>query len=252
MKRLPNKKLSTATLDLLIEDNLFDYGGEAIICRPTNAKSLYKIFVFPGTDIPDQMSDNKFKKILYYYQHDIANMVKPLSTLEYNGILIGYEESYDPDDLSLLDSLLTKEELITCLSRTKEQLDYFASLDITYGDVTADNILINQKTMQPKFCDIDNTNVAGYPIDVMGFGLTDYYDTVQEIDSKADIFMHNLLVLERLYHRNSSYQQVLNEIKRGNIPTDLDEIAQQIITSMANPQEFIAEPIIPFVKKISK
>lgn len=252
MKRLPNKKLSTEYLDVLIEDNLFDYGGEAIICRPDDQKSVYKIFVSPGTDIPDVMSDNKLKKILFYHQHNIANMVQPLSTLEHNGKLIGYEASYDPDDYSLLTIPITEKELIICLEKTKDQLNYFADHDITFGDVTADNILVNRKTLQTKFCDIDNTRVGKLPIDVIGVALTYYYRDVQRIDHNADIFMHNLLVLEGLYYPSISYRQVLQEIKSGNIPATLDDTAKEIAASMANPQEFIAEPIITYVKKLSR
>ena len=37
-----------------------------------------------------------------------------------------------------------------------------------------DNVLINTKSRHIKFCDIDNMQIDDLPIDVMGYGLTEY------------------------------------------------------------------------------
>lgn len=249
MKRLPNIKLTDQDLDLLIEDNLFNYGGEAIICKNDNPHSVYKIFVLPGSAIPDHMSDNKLKKVAYYYQNDIKGMIKPLSTLEHNGTLIGYETTYDEDEISLLDCCLYPNEIIPYLHQSKELLDYFASQDITYGDVTCDNLLVNRRTNKVKFCDIDNTRVGIYPIDVMSYGLTEYYEETGTMDENADTYMHNLMTLERLYFRNMTYNKIVRELRNGNIPDVLEGKAKLITNSMQYPTSFTGESLIPYIKQ---
>ena len=249
MKRLPNKKLTTQELDLLIEDNLYDYGGEAIICTTNNPHSVYKIFVYPGTNIPDRMSDNKLRKVSYYYQNDITGLIKPLSTLENNGDLIGYETTFDSTNTSLLDSLLTPSEIFSCLNQSKDILEYLATKDITYGDVTSDNLLVNARTKKVTFCDIDNTRVGEYPIDVMSDSLSNYVFSRRAADSTIDAYMHNLLTLEQLYFRNASYTEIVRKLRAGQNPIEADQLASRIITSMQDPPNFTGEYVLPYIKQ---
>lgn len=249
MKRLPNTKLTTQELDLLIEDNLFNYGGEAIICKNNNPHSLYKIFVYPGSTDPERMSDNKLKKVTHYYHNDISGLVKPLSTLEHNGILIGYETTYDEAEMSLLDCCLTSPETVSYLEQGQDLLNYFATQDITYGDVTPDNLLVNRRTNQVKFCDIDNTRVGAYPIDVMSYGLTEYYEETGSMDASADVYMHNLLTLEQLYFPNMTYNRIVRQLRLGKGPNDVSEEAKRIIDSMRYPTSFTGEYVLPHIKQ---
>lgn len=249
MKRLPNKKLTTQELDLLIEDNLYNYGGEAIICTNDNPHSIYKIFVSPGTNIPDRMSNNKLKKVCYYYQNDICGLIKPLSTIEHNGTLIGYETTYDAANESLLDSILTPSEIFSCLEQSKNILEYLATKDITYGDVTSDNILFNAHTKKAIFCDIDNTRVGDYPIDIMSNSLFDYVTLRKKVDSTIDAYMHNLLTLEQLYFRNAPYMEIVKKLRAGLNPIDKDQLATRIITSMQNPENFTGDYVLSYIKQ---
>lgn len=249
MKRLPNIKLTDQELDLLIEDNRFDFGSEAIICKNNNPHSLYKIFVFPGSDQPEQMSYNKFKKINYYYHNDIKGTVKPLSTLENNGILIGYELDFDEEETSLLDCCIEEDEKLFYLQQSKELLEYYATKDITYGDVTPDNLLINHRTKKVRFCDIDNTRVGAYPIDIMGNVLTEYCCERGTFDAKADAYMHNLMTLERLYFHNLAYRQITHQLRDSNVASNLNEEAKRIVESMCYPKNFQGEYLISHIKQ---
>jgi serine/threonine protein kinase len=249
MKCIPNITLSDDELDLLIEDNKFDYGGEAIVCRNNNPNTLYKIFVQPGTNIPDIMSDNKQKKVEWLYQNEIEDTVRPISTLSNRGYLIGYEISFDTDDVALINALLTQEEKIHFLHESARILQMFAKRDITYGDVKDDNVLINIKTGKAKFCDVDNIRIGNLPIDIMGHGLVEYFDANQTIDEKADAFMHNLLLLEQLKYHNLSHQAILNRLRTNPIMPEFPEEAERILTSLLPPEKFQGEYAISYIKR---
>ena len=93
MKSLPNITLSDDELDLIIEENKFDYGGEAIVCRNNNPHTLYKIFVHPDTNIPDIMSDNKrISEILYEATDNMQNVLNKLVADAYHK---GYKDAME-------------------------------------------------------------------------------------------------------------------------------------------------------------
>lgn len=249
MKKMPNIELSDKELALLIKDNLFNYGGEAVVCKNNNPHTLYKIFTFPGTNIEVTMPDNKLKKITRLYQRRIEGTTRPLSTLTNKGNLIGYEMTYDEDDKTMLDSILTEDEKIHYLAHSAELLQYFAMRDIIFGDVKNDNVLINKKTKKAKFCDIDNAQVDDLPIDVIGHGLTEYYDATEIIDEKSDAFMHNLLFLEQLKYNDKSHSAILRYLSTNPMLSEFPNEVREIITSLKDPQIFAGEYAIQYMKK---
>ena len=248
MKRMPNIKLTDEEMELLLEDQIFDYGGEAIIFK-SERNTLYKIFMLPGTNSIERMSDNKFRKVLSLYEHPRKYCIHPLSTLSLNGMLIGCEIDYDEDDISLLNATLLREEKIYYLKKAKVALEYFTSEDITYGDVKDDNILINQKSGKVKFCDIDNIRLGVYPIDVMSDELTDFVKIYGKTDESADVYMHNLLTLEQLHFHNFSHRQILQNLLNGNYPKEFPNQTHRIIDSMLKPEQFNGDYIIQYIKK---
>lgn len=249
MKRLPNIKLSDSELLLLIEDNKFDYGGEAIVCRNNNPHTLYKIFTHPDTDVASQLSENKLRKIEWLYQHGLEDTVLPIATLSNRGILIGYEMTFDEDDEALINSILTEEEKLHYLHKSSDILRYYHDLGIVYGDIKDDNVLINQRTKKAKFCDVDNMQIGNYPIDIMGHGLHEYFDEVGIIDEKADAFMHNLLFLEQLKYNGLSHKAILTRLKTNPYLVEFPEEAQRVISSLNNPKNFSGEYAISYVKR---
>ena len=250
MRRMPTKELTSAFCDYLLLDCKFDIGGEAVICRDDETNTLYKIFVLPGSDIPDYMPDNKFHKIEKLYQKSLQYSVQPLSTITLDGRLIGYEMTYDPYDISMYNiKRLSRKQKLFYLRQVKDALEYFASQDITYGDVKNDNILINPKTKKVTFCDMDNIRLGQYPIDVMGYELSDYIELRGQIDATADAYMHNLLTLQQLNFSNSSQKEILTVMRHGVRPIHMPERAMQIVESLTKPEMFNGEYIIQYIKK---
>ena len=248
MKRLPNIEIPDQQLDLIIDDGLFDYGGEAIVCRNNNPNTLYKLFLTPVSIIPDTMTDNKLKKIVWIYNHPLEHTVMPTAAITNNGEIIGYEMTYDRDDESLLNAILTPDETIACLQETARILQYYASKDITYGDVKSDNILVNNNN-QIKFCDIDNIRIGDMPVDIMSYALTDYFKINKTIDEKADAYMHNLLALEQLKYNGTSYKSILSKIKSKPKMPEFSNEMKKIFLSLAKPEQFNGEYAIQYIKK---
>ena len=199
MKLMPNINFTQQELNERVFTEMYSKGGEAYICLSDNPQTLFKVFFNPQTGEIAEMSDNKFKKITSLYQKDIASTVKPLSTISLGGRLVGYEMTYDPNDLPLNCLGMKRKESIDILKKTKDILVRFASNDIVYGDVKDNNVLVNIKTGEVKFCDMDNIQLGEYPIDLMGIDLKKYYQKCGIIDEKADAFVHNLLTINRLH-----------------------------------------------------
>lgn len=250
MKRMPNIKISPEQYASFIslEDNL--KGGEGIICPSDNGDTLYKFFTDQRGNLCP-MSDNKQKKVMQLYQRKLLYTVEPLATISCNGEIVGYEMTHDFDDNSLNDLCnVPRKNLIQYLRQSREILLYFASQDITYGDVTEDNLLINRKTGKVKFCDIDNMRVGSYPIDIKGYSLTKYYEKVGEIDEIADAYMHNFLTLRSLSYPKGRYDtDIIYELRKEIYPSKYKLPAREILHSMTTPEQFKGEYIIQYVKR---
>ncbi len=249
MQLLPNRTISFEQLDYLIANCLFDYGGESLILSPEDKRSLYKVFVRPNSRFPREMSDNKKRKIESIYWRQVEHLVPPMSTLSCNGMLIGYELTVDPDDISLFNLALSRKDKLYYLRELKKILEYFASQDITFGDIKSDNILINPKTRRIRFCDIDNIRVGEHPIDVMSQELYDFTNANNNPDETADSYMHNLLTLEQLYYEGTSQYNILTKLYDGTRPADLPPKAHTVIDHMLKPKEFTKEYMIQYFKR---
>lgn len=250
MTRMPNISLTEQDVHNLIDHNRFNYGGEAIICRNENPNTLYKIFVYPSTDTPKEMSKNKEIKVSLLHQLKLPNSTIPLSTISMDGRLVGYEMANAIGYHPLYIPYLTREATIEALKQSKKTLEYFASKDITYGDIKNDNLLINPTTGDIIFCDMDNVRIGTRPIDLTSYELEWFGLCYGRIDEKADAFMHNLLTLEMLNYRNiTRFQYLLDLLRSGEEPLGYEEVAKKTLQSMLNPKNFDGEYIIQYVKK---
>lgn len=247
---LPNLEIADEDVDFLFNDRRFDYGGESIICKGIRENTAYKIYYDRKNHELLMMSDNKFEKIKRQYNDPLEHSINPLRSITLLGELIGYEMPYDEDDRSLLDAILDKEGLLHCLKTTKNILEYYHSKDIIYGDIKDDNILINKKTGEIKFCDMDNVCMQELPIDVMSAELATFFDEKNKADPIADHYMHNMLTLYKLNYRNKNNEQIAKMLRQGvitELPTE-DERAKQIIKQMQNLSTYQGGYLIDYVK----
>lgn len=249
MSKLPNTKLSDRELWGMINDKLFGYGGEAVVCKNNNPHTLYKIFTRTGTNIPEGMSENKFQKILRLHENPVEHLVRPIGTISNQGVLIGYEMTYDQDDQALINKITSYDEKKYYLKETQKILDYLNERDIIYGDIKDDNVLINEKTGLITLCDIDNIQIEELPIDLMNYALEQYYDQVGEIDDKVDAYMHNLFFLEQLRYEGLSYAAILRRLAARPIMPEFPEEVQEIIDTLIYPEDFKGEYAIQYIKK---
>ena len=241
IKRMPN---ITLTIDEFfdMEDQEFAHGGEAVIFRTEKPNTLYKFFKDHNRNYID-MSENKFKKILELYKLNLESAVRPLSTISVNGHLVGYEMTYNPDSVTLKNSGFDRQQKIAVLKRTKEILEYFRTQDITYGDVKSNNILIDRKTGNIEFCDMDNIRIGENPIDITDYEL-DFYLKNGGLEEHIDAYMHSLMTLEAL-------QLCLDDINEN--PKTFSQHFQKksipIIKTLINPQDYRGEYISQYIKK---
>ena len=247
IKKMPN---ITLTLDEFfdMEDQEFAHGGEAVIFKTGNPNTLYKFFKDHNGNYID-MSDNKFKKLLELYILNLASAVKPLSTISVNGHLVGYEMTYNPDSVTLKNSGFTREEKIAALKRTKEILEYFHTKDIIYGDVKSNNILVDRKTGEIEFCDMDNIRIREYPMDLVA----EYVQPFEKCGKieLCDAYIHNLMTLQQLGFPNNypTFREVQKALAREIYPPNFKEEAITIFESMIIPRKFNGEYVIQYVKK---
>lgn len=247
MQKMPNTNITKEDYENF-QNNFCQRGGEGVICHK-DGTSLYKLFTDQRGNITS-MSENKQIKIQRLYQKNLLYTVKPISTISFQGEIIGYEMTYNPYDYPLENmTLLDRKTLIKILKETKNALEYFASKDITYGDVTADNILVNIKTGAITFCDIDNMRVGTYQIDTLGSPLTRYYERTGIIDTKVDAYMHNLLTIKKLSCPNQYESEIIKDLRREKYPTRFKQHAHKIFQSMTTPEKFNGEYVIKYVKR---
>lgn len=255
MKRLPNIALTREELINIMTHNHFRDGGESIICRTDTANALDKIFIDPmSRDEKEKvvigMSDNKFKKVKLVHQMNLLGATRPLATLSVAKELVGYRIERPPDLVSLEELNLTRKQQIAVLRNSMHILEYFSSLDVTYADVKADNILVNPKTCEAKFCDIDNMRVKDLPVDLKGHDVMRYYEIHGYMDETVDAYMHDLLTLKCLSFPQEKYSSaILLAIKRGFIPTGFKQGSHETIATLPYPQEFTGKYLAKYIKR---
>ena len=249
MQRMPNINLTPEEYKMMVDYCRLERGGEGIICKGMRPDTLYKIFVEYDTTTPTGLSDNKFKKIVALHENRIENSVQPLSTISLNGDIIGYEMTYDEDDISFDKMFLFRRQLIRALKETSEILKYFASQDITYGDVKANNILINRKTKKAKFCDMDNIRYKEYPIDLLSDHVDSFITLPGDLEEKADAYMHNLMTLQMLNSPNLTYDEILYQLSEGKFPRCYKKQARETLATMASSEPFTGEYIAQYIKR---
>ncbi len=247
-KRIPNVELTIDEFFALEDEDKFAQGGEAIILKTERPNTLYKFFRDQNGNFID-MPDNKFRKIIALYNLNLNYSVKPLSTVSVNGHLVGYEMTYNPQSIQFKKAGLDRANKIEVLKRTKEILEYFATQDITYGDVKSNNILIDRVTGEIEFCDMDNIRIGTYPMDLV----VEYVQPFEKCGKieLCDAYIHNLMTLQQLGFPNNypTFKEVARTLAREIYPTGFSKEAKEVFESMIIPRKFNGEYVIQYVKK---
>lgn len=235
---IPNKILDKKEVNKLLINKVFS-GSEAIICESDNPFTLYKVFTKGGIIQP--MGKNKEKKIELLHQLQLDYSVKPIRTISYNDIVIGYEMTSDYSFDSYKLYQFTKDDLYIFLEKTKDILEYFSNKGIVYGDVEPRNILFNRETKEIQFCDMDNIQIGDLMMDVIPYNLCPY-DYKYGIDDGVHSYMHNIMTLKafNLDIYFSSRFSINRHFKRG---------AKKVILSMQDDEIFTKEYLIKYIKK---
>lgn len=142
--------------------------------------------------------EKKLPKLEWLYQNEkeLENDVKILEALTYRGKFFSYDMTYDENDISLFCAPLSIEEKLPYFHMTRKKLDNLHQLNIVFGDVKADNILVNLKTGSCSLCDLDNIQIGDkYPMDTVSDYLEFFTDENGFVGEDADIYMHNLMIL---------------------------------------------------------
>lgn len=239
MRLMPNIKLTEEQIKRLLVRYRICRGGEATICSGDSYGTVYKIFENNGQ--PRFMSDNKRRKVIELYKRDLEYSVKPLSTISYDGGVIGYSMTTDYDFETYKTYQLSRAELIQFLKESRVALEYFANEGIVYGDVAPRNILFNVMTGEVLFCDMDNTQIGNYKIDKMPTRLLEY-QREDLFDTKANAFMHNHMTLSAL--DLDAYCSFSWDIRK-----QFERPAQKVIKAMSNSKNFNGEYIVDYLKK---
>lgn len=251
MKKIPNIKLTIDEYMHITEEQRFSKGGESIICTSDKPNTLYKFFKNPENDFLIDMPENKEKKIARLYQIEPDFAVKPVSTISAGNYLVGYEMTYNPKLIPLKGARVSREEKIEILKKVKNALEYFKELDIVYGDVKSNNILIDPKTGEILFCDMDNVQLENYPIDLITIYVRHFTSKYGKIDHVVDAYMHNIMTLQQLGfpNPNPTYIDVIKTIEEKISPVGFAKEARAIFDAMATPETFTGEYAIQYIMK---
>ena len=252
MRNLPNIEISRKHINLMLMSP-FSVGGEAVICHGYDIHTLYKFFLgkqkgfsmFYNFRDLREMQDSKLEKIKLLYEMNLEDSVQPISTITCEKRLIGYEMTYDEDDISFAypSTCKTRDDIIYYADYIKRVLDYYASKDIAYVDVAGRNILINKKTRSVKFCDMDNIKIDEYEPEAISVDLIEY-DEIRGIDNQVDAYMHNLMLMRKLgLEPNNCLED------DSLFLFEFDERALPILKGIKDPKEFNGEYAIQYVKR---
>ena len=221
-------------------------GIESNIYKATNS-SLYKILKPCFMEV----LENKKKKIEILYEMQIPFFKNPIRTLSFHGEFIGYEIKCNPDDIVWWKQPMKKEEQIYLLQDLKQKLQTLAKEKIIYGDLKDDNLLINKKTGELSFCDIDNIQLFDLKMDhVLGI-LPDIYNNHGYFDHFTHIYMHNIFTLNELvYHTNYKQLSLYLSEKIELFHSPFNHKGNQLIKKMLKQKKISPNYLIDHLKKV--
>lgn len=243
---LRNINLNNSDFDRLKLAVPYREGGEANIYESGNG-TLYKVFVEPSNRQFCGMSDNKFQKIKEIERMNLRNSSKPISTICHNKELLGYEMEFDQSYKELTPWMFRKTRIFY-LEMVRDILKYYEANGILYGDIRANNILVNKANHDIIFIDMDNVCLKEYPMDLVDYNIAPFTLENDMLDPRVHSYMHNLLTLKLLNYIGDSYDDILLGIKNGTYPKGFTNV-RETLNKMLDPSQFKEDYIIQYVKK---
>ncbi len=248
MKRLPNRELTeeeyNETYNRLSRRYCGSEGSVILNFRPGVARKVF---------LNTYQIERKLPKLVWLYQNEekLDNDVKILSTVSYQDKFFSYDMTYDQDVISFSSRFIAREKLLYYLRLSKDKLDKFHKLDAVYGDVKADNILINPKTGVLSFCDLDNIQIEDkYPADTLSDYLELFADEDGFVKENADSYMHSLMTLSVLDSACLEYYQILQMIEDGHHFSFLEQSAQPTLEKINDAIfDYKGDYLVDYVKK---
>lgn len=252
MKLIPTLEITEDMFQYQTTNQVFADGGESIICQTETPKTLDKFFVDQRTRQIVQMPENKISKVSLLYHLKPENTIPPIALIVKNGIVIGYRMYHPTTYKTLEKAKLTRKTKIKALRQSQEVLERLNRQDITYADIKSDNILVDEKTGDVIFCDMDNARVRQYPVDIKSRDTLRYYEIYGEMDETVDAYMHNLLTLQQIGYKDEIpeyYSDLILRLKRGPYPTGFKQTATPILESMKDPHDFNGKYLAKHIKR---
>lgn len=188
----------------------FKQSGSAASIYNATDHSLYKIF---KNHISEEVLDNKKKKIEMLNELQVPFFRNPIRTLSLNEKFIGYEIEYNKEDRMWWEFSLKTEDKIRLLQELKEKLCFLSKKGIIYGDLKDDNLLINSKTGNISFCDIDNVQIGNRKMDHILCELDYAYKHYDFYPEEVHIYMHNLFTANEFFGSFDNYNHLLHYLK---------------------------------------
>lgn len=251
-------------LEELDSNYFWTYGGEANLYRIPNGKKNIVIKLFYSIEshrfiLSPRIIQNKKYKVGVLQKSRIPNKIQVYGRIFFEREFIGYmlNEAMNFGDF-YLNTFRSQEQLIF-LRKLKHQLQRLHELNMIFGDLKGDNILIHQTNYKLGcLCDLDNMQIGDFPIDVMSNYVEAFLHRYGKVDENLDWYVFNLLTLETLCHFDrltyTPYKETRDFLKhyRGK---------SKILKSMRNlnPQyegklliddpSFYEDPDIPFFRR---
>lgn len=240
---LKNIKI-TAEQKAYYEANCIDLGAESNIYQ-NSPNTIIKIW--KDEVISDAQKENKKEKLIKMYERKLKHIPTIISTYSLDDVCIGYEMSYDEDDMPMLIAPLDKSGKLKVLREMKEILQYFADEGVIYPDIKNDNILINHRTGIATFCDMDNSKVDNLPIDVYPTYAELFTERYGQEDSTLHSYMLNLYTLTAL---NDVWQdEAIMGINQDDYQNMVTEKGKVILKQMKKiTPTYTGEYLIDYIK----
>lgn len=240
---LKNIKI-TAEQKAYYEAHYMDLGMESNIYR-NSSNTIIKIW--KDEVITNSQKENKKEKLVKMHERKLKHMPTIISTYSLDDVCIGYEMSYDEDDIPMLIAPLDKSGKLKVLKKMKEILHYFADEGVIYPDIKDDNILINYRTGNITFCDMDNSKVDSLPIDIYPHYAANFFKRYGQEDIALHSYMLNLYTLTEL--TDTWQDEVIMRIGTGEYQDMFTEKGKVILKQMkkVTPQ-YNGEYLIDYIK----